>query len=1214
MSNALRIIIVDDSVADAELILHEISKSYTPEHAIVDNAEDLKKAFIDKAWDIILCDYSIQDFNPHQALDIAREYDLDIPLIVIAGTIGEEKAVELIKAGCGDCILKSNMTRLPGVIDREIKEAQVRKENRALNRSLQKYQLLADEASDIILFIDSKGNILDANQSAIKIYGYSFEELLKINIADLRRDDDMDFVEAQIKKAAEKGMRFEAVHYRKDGSSFYAEVSSQGALLEGKKILISIIRDITERKQMEATLRESEEKFRYLFDHSLVGKSLTLPSGEMQVNRALCEMLGYSAEELQGKKWEEITHPDDIEYTRREIGELLSGNKSMMRFNQRYIKRDGHIVWADVLSSIRRDTSGKPLYFITSIIDITAQKKIQEALTASENMYRTFVNASQDMIFLKDDQFRHIVANKNLAAFFNQSESEIVGKTDDELMPKAAAAQCRKADRLALTKKAAVTLEETVGDRVFESVKFPVELMNNQWGVGGIIRDITERKRAQEFLLASEIRYRRLFESAKDGILILDADTGKIEDVNPYLIEMLGYSKEELVEKMVWEIGAFKDTIGNRSNFQKLMANGYIHYENLPLETKSGQQIEVEFVSNVYSADNKNVIQCTVRDITDRRKAEAAIRYERDTANMYLNIAGVIFVALDRKGVVTLINAKGCEILGLGKEDILGKNWMDRFIPKPLALEVKRVFNAMLAGDFKLMEYYDNPIVTADGEERLISWHNTILRDEAGDIIGMLSSGNDITDTKRAEEALKESEKKYSSYIEYAPDGVYITDESGHFLEANPAASDITGYSRDELLAMTTLDILAEASQKSGKNHLMKVFEKGSAEAELQYRRKNGSVRWLNVNAVKLTETRFLSFVKDITGRKRAENKLVYLSYHDQLTGLYNRRFFEEELKRLDTKRNMPLSVINGDINGLKFINDSFGHSTGDEYLKKAAEIIKKSCRADDIIARLGGDEFVILLPKADAVEAVKIINRILLRASTQTVSNFALSISFGYDTKTTEEQSLLEILANSESHMYRHKIYERTSIRSKTIDIIMDTLFLKSYRESQHSARVSMICESIASNMNFEKDDVNQIKIAGLIHDIGKIGIDEKILNKAGRLNNYEWEEMRKHPEAGWRILCSLKEFSELARFVLYHHEKFDGSGYPNGLQGEEIPIEARIITIADAYDAITSERSYRKGVSKEEAIAEIQRCSGTHFDPKIVDVLINKVLPDFV
>jgi putative nucleotidyltransferase with HDIG domain len=174
-----------------------------------------------------------------------------------------------------------------------------------------------------------------------------------------------------------------------------------------------------------------------------------------------------------------------------------------------------------------------------------------------------------------------------------------------------------------------------------------------------------------------------------------------------------------------------------------------------------------------------------------------------------------------------------------------------------------------------------------------------------------------------------------------------------------------------------------------------------------------------------------------------------------------------------------------------------------------------------------------------------------------------------------------------------------------------MNALFEKSSRESQHSKRVSALCRAIAAEMNFEKDDINQIRIAGLVHDIGKIGIDEKILNKAGRLSDFEWSELKKHPEAGWRILSSMAEFSEIAKFVLDHHEKFDGSGYPNGLKGEEIPIEARIITVSDSYDAMTSRRSYRDAISKEEALKEIIRCSGTHFDPEVVDVFVKKVFP---
>ena len=951
-------------------------------------------------------------------------------------------------------------------------------------------------------------------------------------------------------------------------------------------------------KKTEKALFESEEKFRYVFENSCIGKSLTLPSGEVQSNNILCELLGYSKEELKWKKWQELTHPDDIDDSQRELDKIISGDQASVAFCKRYIKKDGSILWADVHTSVRRDTDGIPLHYITSVIDITDRKKEQEKLTVSE------------------------------------------------------------------------------------------------------------------------IRYRRLFESAKDGILILDADTGKINDVNPYLINMLGYSKEELLEKNIWEIGSFKDIVANRENFLKLQSNGYIRYENMPLRNEKGQQIEVEFVSNVYSADNKNVIQCNIRDITERKRMEAEINRERDMAKLYFDTAGVMFVAISSDKTVMAINKRGCEVLGASEKDIIGKKWIGNFIPKSSAADVKNVFNKIINGELENVRFFENPVVTASGEERLISWHNAILRDEVGTIIGLLASGNDVTEAKKAEltikhlasfpelnpnpiveltqdgsinyanpaaknlfpdlelygdrhpfmkncqffirllldqqantleqeimigdrfysqtfqylettktirvysqeiterkkseEALKRSEKKYSSYIENAPDGVFVTDETGKYLEVNRAASEITGYSKDELFNMTISDIITPETLKDGMNHFKRLLEQGASSGSMQFKHKDGSNRWWSVDAVKLTDNRYLGFVKDITDREKAENELVHLSYHDQLTGLYNRRFFEEELRRLDTKRNLPLSIIMGDINGLKLVNDSFGHAAGDEYLKKTAEIIKIACRADDIVARLGGDEFVVLLPKANASEALKIVNRIERILSRKNFGKIGLSVSFGVDTKANEKQSVLEILANAENHMYRHKIFEHLSVRSKTIDIIMNTLFEKSSRESLHSKRVSVICGAIASKMNFSKDDMNQIKTAGLVHDIGKIGIDEKILNKKGSLNDSEWREIQKHPEAGWRILKTTAEFSEMAEFVLHHHERYDGSGYPNGTKGEEIPIEARIITLADSYDAMTSKRTYKIAMEVEEAIKEIKENSGKQFDPKIVDVFINKVLPD--
>ena len=377
---------------------------------------------------------------------------------------------------------------------------------------------------------------------------------------------------------------------------------------------------------------------------------------------------------------------------------------------------------------------------------------------------------------------------------------------------------------------------------------------------------------------------------------------------------------------------------------------------------------------------------------------------------------------------------------------------------------------------------------------------------------------------------------------------------------------------------------------------------------------KTGQENFVHIKAKLLVDEKgnastVVGTIQDITDRKKKEEEILYLSYHDQLTGFYNRRFYEEELKRLDTEKNLPITIVMGDVNGLKLINDSFGHIMGDEFLKKIAGVIKKGCRADDIITRLGGDEFVIILPKTNGFEAEKVIKRIKDLALEEKVGSLDISISFGYGTKTNEEENIQEVFKNAEDHMYKHKIYESSSTRSKTIDLIMNTLYEKNKREMLHSKRVSEICEAIATKMNFDKDDSNRIRIAGLMHDIGKIGIDEKILNKPEKLNNDEWTEMKRHCEIGYRILSSVNEFSEIAVYVLEHQEYWNGKGYPRGLKGEEISMKARIIAIADAFDAMTSHRTYGKTMSEDEAINEIRRCSGTQFDPTIARVFIEKV-----
>lgn len=428
---------------------------------------------------------------------------------------------------------------------------------------------------------------------------------------------------------------------------------------------------------------------------------------------------------------------------------------------------------------------------------------------------------------------------------------------------------------------------------------------------------------------------------------------------------------------------------------------------------------------------------------------------------------------------------------------------------------------------------------------------------------------------------------------------VLIDVNNSYELYSEETREDSIGRHFFELLAFVGSDTFEQVRQ---------VIKTGDTLRYKAYREDLG--RYFESIAFRPQRNQLAILFNDITERVAAEEKMSHLIHHDQLTSLHNRRYFEEICSKMDVADNYPLMHVILDVNGLKLINDSFGHASGDEYLQKVAEVLRKICREEDEVCRFSGDEFFIFMPKMNETMAHEKMKEIRMEMKQYSIHSIPLSITAGYYEKTDTHVTFKEAFKKAEDDMYKKKLRDTKVRKEKTISTIMTGLHETYPREEQHSVRVSYLCEQMGIGMGMDEEDVLELKTVGILHDIGKIAIEEDILNKPARVNEEEWKEIQKHPVIGYRILTSTPEHAGIAEYVLAHHERWDGSGYPKGLKGEEIPLQSRIISIADAYDAMISDRSYRKAQTKEYAVNELMKCAGTQFCPYCVNVFLEKVV----
>ncbi len=775
------------------------------------------------------------------------------------------------------------------------------------------------------------------------------------------------------------------------------------------------IKEFLEKLSDVAQWKESEEKYHSFYDSFKDGMFLMdMKRNIIDTNQAYREMLGYTEQEIKGFICRQFT-PEKWHSLEEDIFEKQILEKGYAdEYEKEYIKKDGTVFPVSLKIWLIKDKEGKPRGMWGVVRDITTRKVVEKGFLDDFLELQMVVDKVSDGITLSDTKGHFEVFNSRMGNICGYTIEEANHSDFDTLIhPNFKDSQealrflneivaengCRETETVIRAKD---------GSKKNILVSTSLTRYKERWMFLSVWRDITEHKRLQDALQNSESRFRRLFETAQDGILILDAETSQINEVNPFLVDMLGYSREEFLGKKLWDVGAFIDTNRCKTAFQQLQTQGYVRYEDLPLQTKDGRLINVEFVSNVYSVDHINVIQCNIRNITDRKMAE--------------------------------------------------------------------------------------------------------------------------------------------------------------------------------------------------------------------------------------------------TEREQLSKEMGQLILKDSHTGLYNHRYLKETLEGglSQAERTFsPFSLIMMDLDYFKSINDVYGHVFGDLILRQFAQELTKIVRPYDTVIRYGGDEFIVLSPDTDKAGILALAERILKRAKAHNFGDKAhliklkltLAVSSYPEDSPLQGMEMVDFvdkILNKAKESGGNRVFSLSDIKKgdatipETSDIkslkdkiarltlranqsLIEEIFafakiieLKDHDTGGHGERAVDYAVAISRELNLSSQQIELIGQAMMLHDLGKVGIREEILHKPSELTREEFEEVKRHPQIGVDIIRPIHSLHPIIPALLYHHERWDGKGYPYGFVKERIPLAARIIAVADVYEALISDRPYRKAFPKESALRMLQEFSGTRFEPKIVDAFL--------
>ena len=615
------------------------------------------------------------------------------------------------------------------------------------------------------------------------------------------------------------------------------------------------------------------------------------------------------------------------------------------------------------------------------------------------------------------------------------------------------------------------------------------------------------------------------------------------------------------------------------------------------------------------------------RDFTLRKEEAEALSAEKDKFAIFTEQSPIGMALFDEQGKFKYINPKFISMFGYSLDDLPDRNLLFRKDYSGYGL------------DYVVHEINGNDMNnSAPGVEGTVIYavtckgggEKTIRYSQVGLFTGeYLITCEDITQLKHKDQELKAANQRLMDIIDFLPDATFVIDNKGVVIAWNKSIENMTGVRKEDIMGKgdyiyslpfygspqpILIDIVLDPQKKAKKKYEKLESKEGSLIAEiyvpLVYKGR-GATLWgiasllldSDGNTVGAIES-----IRDITDKRDFEENLRYLGLHDALTGLYNRTFFEEEMKRASDGRHDPIGIIVCDLDALKLVNDTIGHNVGDSLLVATAEVIKNNFRKCDIISRIGGDEFAILIPNTSEDAMEEIINRLRGSFNNYNLLNpqLPINISIGYSVGGVVDMATNDLFKEADNRMYRDKLHHSRSARSAIVETLMKALEVRDFITEGHATRLYDYARNLAEIIGMPNRIISELGLLAKFHDIGKVGVPDSILFKQGPLTPLEIVEMRRHCEIGHRIAKSSPDLEPIADWILKHHEWWNGAGYPIGLKGEEIPLECRILAIVDSYDAMTSDRPYRKAMTHEQAINELIKCGGSQFDPYLVSRFI--------